>query len=217
MVACLLICMCLPTAALSLPGEEATVDVLARYTETFDEKTAVVAQKDGYFTITAQDGEILTVSVKTGALPQGTQLMLITVPEGENAYKWFSSVLDKGRLRAYALYFIKDGERLAFEGELELTITKPGEIDNPLIYRVSTDGAVQEMPFETQEGLLHIISKYEAPYIVIADAAGPSAIPKTGGAGFNGWLMAAGISSLTLIVLRKKYTIRTKKENVEWN
>lgn len=217
MVACLLICMCLPTAALSLPGEEATVDVLARYTETFDEKTAVVAQKDGYFTITAQDGEILTVSVKTGALPQGTQLMLITVPEGENAYKWFSSVLDKGRLRAYALYFIKDGERLAFEGELELTITKPGEIDNPLIYRVSTDGAVQEMPFETQEGLLHIISKYEAPYIVIADAAGPSAIPKTGGAGFNGWLMAAGISSLTLIVLRKKHTIRTKKENVEWN
>lgn len=217
MVACLLICMCLPTAALSLPGEEATVDVLALYTETFDEKTAVVAQKDGYFTITAQDGEILTVSVKTGALPQGTQLMLITVPEGENAYKWFSSVLDKGRLRAYALYFIKDGERLAFEGELELTITKPGEIDNPLIYRVSTDGAVQEMPFETQEGLLHIISKYEAPYIVIADAAGPSAIPKTGGAGFNGWLMAAGISSLTLIVLRKKHTIRTKKENVEWN
>lgn len=217
MVACLLICMCLPTAALSLPGEEATVDVLARYTETFDEKTAVVAQKDGYFTITAQDGEILTVSVKTGALPQGTQLMLITVPEGENAYKWFSSVLDKGRLRAYALYFIKDGERLAFEGELELTITKPGEIDNPLIYRVSTDGAVQEMPFETQEGLLHIISKYEAPYIVIADAAGPNAIPKTGGAGFNGWLMAAGISSLTLIVLRKKHTIRTKKENVEWN
>lgn len=217
MVACLLICMCLPTAALSLPGEEATFDVLARYTETFDEKTAVVAQKDGYFTITAQDGEILTVSVKTGALPQGTQLMLITVPEGENAYKWFSSVLDKGRLRAYALYFIKDGERLAFEGELELTITKPGEIDNPLIYRVSTDGAVQEMPFETQEGLLHIISKYEAPYIVIADAAGPSAIPKTGGAGFNGWLMAAGISSLTLIVLRKKHTIRTKKENVEWN
>lgn len=137
--------------------------------------------------------------------------------EGEDAYRWFSSVLDKGRLQAYTLYFIKDGERLDFEGELELSVTKPAEMANPLMYRVSPDGAVQELPFETQNGLLHIITKYETPYIVIVDDAGPSAIPKTGGAGFSGWLMAAGIASLTLIALRKQHTIRTKKENVKWN
>lgn len=217
LVACLLVCMCLPTAALSLPGDEVQADVLARYTETFDENTAVAAEKDGSFTVTARDGANLTVSVKTGVLPEGARLMVIAVPEGEDAYRWFSSVLDKGRLQAYALYFIKDGERLDFEGELELSVTKPAKMANPLMYRVSPDGAVQELPFETQNELLHIITKYETPYIVIADAAGPSAIPKTGGSGFSGWLMAAGIASLTLVALRKQHTIRTKKENVKWN
>lgn len=209
---CLLGCAGLPAAAQSLPGEEAQADVLARYMETFDESTAVAAEKDGSFTLTAQDGARLTVTAKAGGLPEGARLMVVTAPQDSDAYRWFSSVLDKGRLRVYALYFVKDGERLPFTGELSLSVTEPDGMAEPRVYRVSPDGASRELPFETREGMVHLTAAYNAPYVVLADVAGPSGVPETGDAGYLSWLLAAGVAALLLLTLGRPY-IRKKKED----
>lgn len=217
LTACLLVCIPLPAAALSLPGGEGWDEVLAQFEESFDENTSVAQERDGVFTLTARDGAVLTVRIERGTLPEGARLMAIAVPQNSEAYRWFSSVIDKGRLRAYALYFVKDGERVSFEGELTLSVTAPGEIEKPCIYRVSPDGMARKLPFETRNGRLLLTMGYEAPYFVIADEAGPSGVPKTGDAGFTGRLLAAGMAAMTLIILSKRHTIRKKKEGTQWS
>lgn len=218
LAACLMGCTGMTAAApLASPGERTQFDVLAQYVEIYDNSTYLAEKTDGLFTVATRDGEILSVSVKTGALPEKTRLMVIAVPRDGDAYRWISSVLDKGRLRAYALYFVKDGERVPFEGVLSLSFTAPDGMAEPLMYRVSPDGAARELPFETREGMFHLTAAYEAPYVVIADTAGPKGVPETGNAGFTGWLPVAGISLLTLIMLGKRHTIRKKKEDARWS
>ena len=115
------------------------------------------------------------------------------------------AVLDKGRLQAYALYFIRDGERVPFDGEVSLSVTKPGRMTEPRLYRVSPDGMARD-------GLLSLSAAYEAPYFVVADEAGPGSAPQTGEANFSGRFAAMGAAALT-----KRYAVKKMKEEAQWN
>ena len=212
---CLLFGMGLTAGAVpALPGEPLSIEVLAQIEETFDEDTRVAEEKDGAFTVETRDGATLTVSVQPGALPEGARLMAIAVPEGGEAYRWFSSVVGKARLSAYALYFVRDGKRLPFEGDLELSVTAPEGMAAPVLYTVSTDGRTRTPAFEAEDGRILLTTGYEAPYYVLADKnAGPGDVPRTGDAGFTGWALAAMASLLLLAIVRKRW----KKEGARWS
>ena len=144
-------------------------------------------------------------------------LAVLLRPQEDDAARWFSAVLDKSRLQAYALYFIRDGERVPFDGEVSLSVTKPGRMTEPRLYRVSPDGMARELPFEVRDGLLSLSAAYEAPYFVVADEAGPGSAPQTGEANFSGWFAAMGAAALTLLLLTKRYAVKKMKEEAQWN
>ncbi len=183
-IVCLLLaCVLLPLSFLNCyaTGKIDTNDVFITVNYTQADGQYIATATDGVFTVTVDDGVVLTV--KQSDANDNYSLVVYVVPESDTeAYKWFEGCTTYyGDLRKYYdIYFVdRSGNRVELDG-CEVKLKVSDEYDEPKAAVLSKEGKLMDLDSTAEENVISFKTCSNVFYVLANSHVAKPDTPQTG-------------------------------------
>lgn len=156
MICVLLLCMIsLPVFALEeVPGSREH-DVVATYNRGDRNVYLGVADEEGRYSFTTQEGATITLTPEADV--SGQYLCLSILPKESEGYLWLNGILSEkgnGLFAFYCFFADENGTPVSRSESITAAVTMPGKPEEPIIFAVANDGSYTERSANTQNEAL---------------------------------------------------------------